>query len=188
MQKRLTEVVKYLDVSRDRLLASVTSVHPSFAVIRPRSGAWSVAEILDHLAIVEGIAAKLIARSILWGRENKIGPETSDESLLSSLDRFSIIEATRELAAPERLLPPRDSKLDEALKSLTDSRRALHDALIEGDGMDLSVITRPHPAFGEMNIYQWGIFVGQHEERHTRQIEQTLRELRESAAESAPIF
>ena len=78
--------------------------------------------------------------------------------------------------------------MDEALRSLTDSRRALRDSLVEGDGMDLSVIKRPHPALGELNLYQWGLFIGKHEERHTLQIERTLRELQEGAAESAPMF
>lgn len=188
MQKRLTEVIDCLDVTRARLLESVDHVNPAFAEIRPRGNAWSVAEILTHLALVEAGVAKLVARSVLWGKEKGIGPETSEESLLSSLDGSALAEPARSLAAPERVIPPHDSRMSEALRSLASSRRALKDAFIEGDGMDLSVITRPHLILGELNLYQWGIFVGKHEARHTRQIERTLHELTESAAESAPIF
>ncbi len=188
MQKRLTEVIDCLDVTRARLLESVDHVNPAFAEIRPRGNAWSVAEILTHLALVEAGVAKLVARSVLWGKEKGIGPETSEESLLSSLDGSALAEPARPLAAPERVIPPHDSRMSEALRSLASSRRALKDAFIEGDGMDLSVITRPHLILGELNLYQWGIFVGKHEARHTRQIERTLHELTESAAESAPIF
>jgi hypothetical protein len=188
VQKRLSEVIDFLDVSRGRLLETVANVHPSFAAIRPRGGAWSVSEIVNHLAMVEGSVAKMVARSVLWGRENGIGPETSDESIMSTLDRFSIVEPSPPIAAPEQLIPAHESSVDEALNLLAGSRRALLAALSEGDGMDLSAITRPHRVLGELNIYQWGLFVGQHEERHRRQIERTLRDLTESAAESAPIF
>ncbi len=188
MQKRLIEVIGYLDGSRARLLESVAHVHSSFAEIQPREGAWSVAEILTHLALVEAGVTKLVARSVLWGKEKGVGPETSDESVLSSLDEFSLVERPRPIAAPERLIPPHDSRMDEALRSLSHSRRALKDALAGGDGMDLAVIKRPHPVFGDLNLYQWAIFIGKHEERHTRQIERALRDLRESTAESAPMF
>jgi hypothetical protein len=171
MQKRLAEITDYLDASRGELLASVSGIDASFAELRPREGVWSVAEIVNHLAIVEARIATLISRSILWGREKAIGSETSESSMLSSLDSFSIIEPTKPRAAPGQISPPADCRLDDGLKSLSVSRRALREALGEGDGMDLAAITRPHPAFGELNLYQWALFVGQHEARHTRQIE-----------------
>lgn len=187
MHKRLAEVIASLDASHKRLLESVADVHPSFAEIRPRDGTWTVAEILMHLALVDAGVAKLVARSVLWGEEKGVGPGTSDESILSSVDDFAIVERAA-FTAPQNVLPPHDSRMDEAMRLLTDSRRALKEAYLGGDGMDLSVIKRPHPVFGELNLYQWGLFVGKHEERHTRQIERTLRDLQESAAESAPMF
>lgn len=188
MQKRLAEVISCIEASRVRLLASVAHVHPSFAEIRPRDGTWSVAEILTHLSLVDSGVAKLVARSVLWGKEKGVGPETSDESILSSVDEYTITERPKFFAAPQHLIPPHDSRMDEALRLLADSHRALKDAYVEADDLDLSVIKRPHPAYGDLNLYQWGLFVGKHEERHTRQIERTLRELQETAAESAPMF
>ena len=188
MQKRLAEILAYLDVSRTRVRESVAQVNSSFAEIRPRSEAWSVAEIVNHLAIVEANVAKLITRSSIWGRENGIGPETSDESVLRTLDSHSIAEGGTPFTAPERITPPRESKMEDAERALIESRRALRGALADADGLDLSAITRPHPRFGDLNMYQWALFVGQHDERHVRQIERTLIEVRESAAKSAPIF
>jgi hypothetical protein len=187
VHKRLVEVIGCLEMSRVGLLNSVAHVNPSFAEIRPRDGTWSVAEVLTHLALVEAGVAKLVARSVLWGEEKGVGPETSEDSVLSSVDVFDIVERAS-FKAPDRVIPPHDSRMDEALRSLADSRQALRDALIEGDGMALSAIKRPHPVFGELNLYQWVLFVGKHEERHTRQIERTLRDVQESAAESAPMF
>jgi hypothetical protein len=36
-------------------------------------------------------------------------------------------------------------------------------------------------------MYQWALFVAQHEERHRRQMERTLADVTERAAECAPI-
>ena len=188
MQKRLAEIVDYVEVSRAGLLETAKRVHPSFAEIRPRTGAWSVAEILMHLAMVEGWVARLISRSVTLGKEQGVGSETSEESLLSSLDRFSITEPVVPVLTSERAIPPRDSSIGEAFASLEASRRELREALRDADGMALSALTRPHPILGDINMYQWVLFVGQHDRRHTRQIERALRDLREGAAESAPIL
>ena len=187
MQKRLAEILDYLDTSRARLLESVAHVDSTFGEIRPREGVWSVAQILTHIGSVDTSVANLVTRSVEWGKENGVGPETSDESVLSSIDSQSFVEATLPLPAPERLVPPADSTMDGALKSLVSSRQTLKDALATGDGMDLSGIFRPNRVFGELNLYQWAVFAAQHEERHRRQIERTLRELAESTTESAPI-
>jgi hypothetical protein len=141
-----------------------------------------------HLAMTEELVARIISRSVSLGREQSVGPETSQESLLSSLDEYSIPESKTPLTAPERITPPRDVTVEQALGALDASRRALREALRDADGMNLGAITRQHPVFGELTIYQWALFVGQHEERHTRQIQRTLREVTESAAESAPIL
>lgn len=36
-----------------------------------------------------------------------------------------------------------------------------------------------HPLLGELDLYQWLIFVGQHEGRHKKQIERTLKSIPE---------
>lgn len=188
MQKRLAEIADYLEVTRAHLLESAKRVSPSFAEIRPRTDAWCVAEILTHVAMVEGWVARLISRSVSLGREQGVGPEISEESVLSSLDRFSVKEPVQPVMTTERGIPPRDSSINQALELLEGSRRALREALRDADGMNLVTLTRPHPMLGDLNIYQWALFVGQHEERHTRQIERTVREVTEGAAESAPIL
>ena len=84
-------------------------------------------------------------------------------------------------------MPPEGKSIDESLAALTASRAKMKEALLSGDGLDLCEVKRPHPVAGEINLYQWALFVAQHEERHRRQIEKTLDEVTELAAESAPI-
>ena len=98
MQKKLAEVLDYLDAARARLLESVAHVNSVFGEIRPRPDDWSVAQILSHIASVDNSVATLVTRSVAWGKENGVGPETSDESVLSTIDSQSIIAATQAIA------------------------------------------------------------------------------------------
>jgi hypothetical protein len=59
--------------------------------------------------------------------------------------------------------------------------------IVENADVDLSAIKRPHPVLHDLDMYQWALFVAQHEERHRRQMERTLAQVTELAAECAPI-
>ncbi len=187
MRKRLAEVIALLDANRTALIATVDGAGGAFASVRPRSDAWSVAEIVTHLAIVEQQIARLMAGSVRWARDNGVAAETSDESVLACLDAFSIANPTRRMKAPAIVDVSGEANMKEAVKSLESSRLALRQALADGDGLDLASVTRPHPLLGELTLYQWAVLVAHHEERHRRQIEQTLRDVTERAAECAPV-
>ena len=45
------------------------------------------------------------------------------------------------------------------------------------DGLALGEIKHDHVVLGELDLYQWLIFLGQHEARHTKQIERTLKSI-----------
>jgi hypothetical protein len=84
-------------------------------------------------------------------------------------------------------MPDTERTVDDSLASLLMSRERLRDILIDNCDVDLSSIKRPHPLLRDLDMYQWALFVAQHEERHRRQIERTLAEVTERAAECAPI-
>jgi|SRR5687767_6727772 len=187
VSRRISELLSYMDTIRQQLVGTASDMNPAFASVRPRSGAWSPAENLAHLAIVEEGVARLIEKSLQWARTHGVGPPTSDESVVSSFDEFYVIDARTKLVAPEMVMPPQDRPIGESLASLERSRARLREALVGASDLDLSVVKRPHRVFGEINLYQWALFVAQHEERHRRQIERTLREVTGLAAECAPI-
>lgn len=184
---RVTELLAYMDEMRGRLLETAMHVNPSFASIRPRSGAWSAEENLAHLAKVEGSVAQLIEKSVEWARTHDIGPATPGESILSSLDKFGMAEAKTTITAPETVTPESGIPIEKSLESLEQSRGRLRAALVAGCDLDLTAVKRPHRVMGELNIYQWALFVAQHEERHRRQMDRTMEEVTERAAECAPI-
>ena len=187
MRKRVTELLNCLDATRTRLLATVRGVNPAVAEIQPADGAWSAAQIVAHLAIVEASVVRLVERSVAWARENGVGPESPDDSVLGNLESSTFATSRQKIQAPEAMAPPTDAKMEIVLKSLETSRVALRKALVEGDGLDLSAVKRPHRILGELNVYEWVLFVAHHEQRHTRQIDETIKAVCADAVQTVPI-
>lgn len=184
---KLEELLAYMEATRGALTKCAREMNPSFAQIRPRDGIWSAADNLAHLALVEGNVVKLMTKSIADARDQGIGPDASDISLMHSLDRWRLEEPEMKVIAPARITPEDSRPVEESLTSLAQSRKELRSILIENCDVDLSAIKRPHPLLRELDMYQWALFVAQHEVRHRRQMERTLAEVTERAAECAPI-
>jgi hypothetical protein len=187
LRPKLAELFEYMDFTRAALIATARGMSTSFAEMRPREGAWSPVEVLTHLAMVEYGIAELVGKSVAKARAEGVGPDQSEDSFMKSLDRFGVAETAEKLSAPSRVLPENPKSIEESLASLETSRERLKAALVEGSDMDLHSVKVPHPRLGELDVYQWALFVAQHEERHRRQMERTLDEVTELAAECAPI-
>ena len=82
------------------------------------------------------------------------------------------------VTAPDETRPISDSDAASAWAALEQSRQALRAAVISGDGLALSEVKHPHPVLGEINLYQWILFVGSHEVRHTAQVREIADQLK----------
>jgi hypothetical protein len=91
-----------------------------------------------------------------------------------SLDNFIAQVEDVKLTAPERVRPGGNVALADALDALRRTRAALEDLRPRLESADLGAATYPHPAFGEFNSAQWLAFIGLHEGRHLRQIENLM--------------
>lgn len=187
LHPRLAELVELLGNARAELLAVMATVAPAEANRPPAPDAWSVAQIAEHLRLVEaGIAAGLERAADAAGAES-LGPETETSSVLGALDRYRLDQRRSRLPAPPRVTPGGNADLGSALAGLEQSRQQLH-ALIERlNGRALSGVRFPHPAFGPLSCYEWLLFVGQHERRHTAQIREVLAALR-AESDGSPVF
>lgn len=177
MHARLAETMDYVEEKRKELLQSFTGVPGDHLTSRPATGGWSVAEILDHLGIVESSVARLIIKRAGRAREAGLGDEKSTESVLPSFDAYRARLDSMKLESPETVKPRADIDIEEALQGLGTSRESLRAAVATADGLSLSEIKHTHPILGEIDLYQWLIFVGQHEARHKKQIERTLNSI-----------
>jgi uncharacterized damage-inducible protein DinB len=176
MHPRLAEIVKYVDDRRSELEAAASGLPYERWTERPAADSWSVAQVFDHLHLSESGIARLLAKRIARAKEAGLGPERSAESVIDGLDFFPVVEGPKR-QAPEIVVPRADARAPDVHDALRRSRGDLHAALREGDGLALGEVTATHPALGVINLYQWVLFVGQHEARHTRQVVEIVRRL-----------
>ncbi len=141
---------------------------------RPTPESWSISENLSHLNKVERGLPKLYTMLLQKVEDAGLQPET-EGSLLNSLDHAQLDVATQKFQAPERVLPQSGLTKAEVLAALQQSRQAVLDAVAPAGEYDLSGVTWPHPALGDINFYQWVLFIGKHEQRHLGQIEGVKR-------------
>jgi len=167
---RIAELIEYLNRTRAALEESAAALSPAERARRPAPESWSPAEILDHLARVEGSIVKLLARLLAQAADAGLGPEESTASVLGRLDRYRVESGVPRAQASERARPSPDADADRALDALRAARAELHRVLRAADGLAVGTLAAPHPVVGELDFYGWVLFIAQHEERHRRQL------------------
>jgi hypothetical protein len=90
--------------------------------------------------------------------------------VLGALDGHNVDNRSKPRIAPEQVSPVETPAPDVALRQLEESRAALSSAIDAADGLALGSIRHTHPVLGEVDLYQWILFVGLHEARHVPQI------------------
>jgi hypothetical protein len=179
MHARLAEAMDYVEERRKELLQSFEGIPGDRLCRRTSDEGWSVAEILDHLRIVEAGVARLITKRVGQARDAGLGEETSNEPVLPTFDEHRAKLATAVLQAPATVVPRANIDINEAVEGLESSREALRAAAVSANGLSIGEIKHTHGILGELDLYQWLIFVGDHEGRHRKQIERTLESIPE---------
>ncbi len=165
------------DKIRRRLVAHAESVDPARHTSRPAPEAWAVAEIVEHLAMIEErvvvLAEKLLQKAEGEATATTTGGATSPASAFTSfsMDEFTETVRDKQLSAPEVVRPQGNTDVSASLASLEQSRAALHALRPRIEAVDLSAARFPHPILGPLNLYQWLAVTGLHEARHLQQLE-----------------
>ncbi len=179
MHTRLAETMDYVEEKRRELLQSFEGVDGDRLCRRADPDGWSVAEILEHLRMVEAGVARLITKRVGQAKEAGLGEEESTASVLASFNPYSAMLEKAVMQAPATVQPRANIDISDALEGLGSSREALRAAVVSASGLALGEIKHTHQILGELDLYQWLIFVGQHEGRHRKQIERTLKSIPE---------
>jgi hypothetical protein len=180
-----SEIFDEIDRTRARLFQSVEALTAEQQGFRPAPDRWSVAQLCDHLSIVEGNVLKLLGKVLAKAEEAGAPPPTSDAPFAPvSIEEF--VERTRgvKLDAPEAVRPADTRPVEESLAALRDSRAALHALRPRLERLDAHALRFPHPAWGPLNLYQWLLFLGAHEARHLDQVEALKETINSAPAEN----
>src|SRR6185503_5557420 len=185
MHSRVEEVINYLDTKRAALRDAVERVPPELRDQQPGADRWSVAQVLEHLGIIEKRIGLGMNKWVTDARSGGTGPETATSSVMNSLPLELITDRAKKRNAPEEVRPPGNLDAKSAWTELEQAREALRAAFLAGDGMALSQVIEAHPVLGPINLYQWMLFVGSHEARHTAQVIEIAEQLKADSGTAA---
>lgn len=169
----VAEILEAIDETRERLYNRVEALTPAQEKFRPTPDAWSIAEIVEHLAIMEERMSRLFVMMVK--KADSAGAQAGGQGFRTvSLDRFVERSLKEKYVAPETVRPSGNLSVEDSLARMRRSRAELHELRPKLEAIDLSSMTYPHPAFGPLDLSQWLAFIGVHEDRHLRQIETVI--------------
>jgi uncharacterized damage-inducible protein DinB len=174
MHPRIKELVDALDSRRAELARAVNEVPTVARNRRPSEDRWSVAEVLEHLALVEENIASQVRRLVADQRGSGLGAERDSTSLAGTLDLAFVLDRSKKRVTREAMQPRSGIDAAEAWTHLERTRGMTQETLRELDGVALCDVSAPHPSLGPLNGYQWFLFLAAHEGRHAAQIREIM--------------
>ncbi|MFD2630221.1 DinB family protein [Oceanobacillus kapialis] len=160
--------MKINDEARDKLWEEVAALSDEELNKRPCSNEWSIAQVMEHLYLME----RTVVHNIKHTLENGSIKEVSTKPIELTVNR------SRKIEAPTFVEPSDSDKTIEVIKEkLHTSHESLRKLDEDVDKERLEEKTAIHPVFGEMNLAQWIPFVGYHELRHIEQIKEVKDKL-----------
>ena len=170
----VAEIFEAMDESRARFDATLAGLGDGQEALRDAPERWSVAEIVEHVALVEKQMGRLVGMLLAKAAADGAPPPDADAGPLVALDEVAERARREKYQAPEMAVPRGEASVSDSLAALRESRAALISLRPRVEAVGAATHAYSHPAFGPLNLYQWLAFVALHEERHRRQIETLL--------------
>lgn len=156
-------VLQHLEQTKTGLLAAVQGLSEAQANFKPTAESWSVAGVVEHLAIVEGFVDVRLQQLPSMAKDSATNFKDSDAVLLER-----VADRSRRFAAPDRVQPT-GRPLAQSVERILASRSKLT-GFLQSPPADFHEHHMPHPVFGGLDGHQWLLALAGHCERHTRQI------------------
>jgi hypothetical protein len=127
-----------------------------------------VAEILEHVARVDGGVVKIMA---IRAAEPLTATSEELEHARLTVQRVGWVRnrETR-VQAPDRVLPSGTLSIESALEQLATTRAALRAAYLSANPAVLDGAIHPHPFLGPITVRGWVELAAHHDARHVRQV------------------
>ena len=167
----MKSTLKRLDTVHEQLTTTISAVDPALLVKRPAENEWSVAQVVEHLCLVEGAVTKYL--------KSKLDQPPVKVSLLKKLLPMRIVSLrVKRLQAPKIVEPASDlPPVAELLKKYDQLRSQTKELCVQAGKERLSQICMKHPFFGDMDGAAAVSMVAFHEQRHLKQIRDILKKL-----------
>jgi uncharacterized damage-inducible protein DinB len=161
------DLLALLRASRERFLGSFAGVAEADCRRCPAEGAWSVLDTVEHLTTAETIQLKLI--STQRASRPADAPDREQAFLHMVADR------SRKMQAPEGARPAgRFASLADAQAQFSKTRDAVIQFAEQNSAHEMRAneVKHPHPAAGNVSLFEMLIIMARHAERHAAQIEE----------------
>jgi hypothetical protein len=163
--KEIITASRHLAITRGCLVESVSALGAAQWRFKLQNDAWSIAEIMEHLVLIEGRV-----HAIIGNMSNTTESESDDrQSEMDNILLTEVAKRTIKIKAPLPVCPTGRWSGPEALQLFIASRERTMQ-LVAAPLLRGRVI--PHPFFGPWDGYQWLLAVGSHTARHTGQIQE----------------
>ena len=168
-----TALVTELQASQQAVVDTVKGLTPEQMTFKPGPDRWSVAECIEHIAATEPMLFGLIQGKVL-----KTAPASeADRAKVAGKDSgivSMVTDRSKKFQAPGELRPTgRWTGKDALLKAFEDARgKTIEWAKTTKD--DLRAHVMSGPGGGEMDGFQWMMYLSGHTRRHLAQIKEVM--------------
>jgi hypothetical protein len=157
--------MKYLEQTRDGLVAATKGLSEDQMKFKPAPDRWSVAETLEHIALTEDYLFQNVTDKIM---KEPQGAADRDTAKIDAMVLAMIPDRSHKAQAPPPLVPTNRWTPAEALEHFLKSRSKTIEFL--ESTRDLREHVADSPLGQPLDAYEWLLFMGGHSERHTKQI------------------
>lgn len=163
--------LKYMKETRDEIVKILSEASDSQFYFKANEKTWSLAEVAEHVIVVETRLLPTITEKILKN------PAPEGKDFYRSNDRAIIMAMTNrntKFQAPEAIQPAGRWKTKAETLSAFQKARSETMAYMETTKEDLRNHFAVNPGMGVIDAYQWFIFLTVHSDRHLAQMKEIL--------------
>ena len=164
-QADLDRGVKYLDQTRDGVVAATKGLSDAQMKFKPAPDRWSVAETLEHIALAEDFLLQNVSEKIM---KAPAGAADRDTAKIDAMVLAMIPDRSHKAQAPKELVPTGRWTPAESIDHFLNSRAKTISFLQSAP--DLRQHVADSPIGQKLDAYEWLLFIAAHSERHTKQI------------------
>ena len=159
--------VKYLEETRDGVVAAVSGLSDAQMRFKAGPDRWSIAECLEHIALAEDFLFMNVTQNVMKG-----GPGAPDRDFAKTDAAVlaMIPDRSHKAQAPPQLVPTGRWTPQETLKHFLASREKTIEFMKTEPGLRAHAVDSPMGQ--QLDAYQWLLFIGAHSKRHTEQIDE----------------
>jgi DinB family protein len=166
----MKRILQRLDSTHQKLLNTVSPLSPEVYSRQPAANEWSVGEIVHHVRLVED--------RVITELENAAAQSPRRVALLRRLIPTAIVSSRLIRVKSPKAVTPLDAPAKEAgLENLDRARSRLKDFCATHGNERLRNLVFKHPFLGEIDGVAAVSFLGYHEQRHYKQIQEVLKRL-----------